>query len=75
MGEKIRDIGEFYLGKERYQIELNDGYDKAYSKYDIHIQNDRVQYCLSGSEFMTLASAFINAKEKLDALKSYKSTN
>lgn len=69
MGEKIRDMSSFTIGNTDVKIELNDGYSKAYSKYDIHIQSDAVQYCLSGSDFMKAASSFIIAKRSLDAIK------
>ena len=69
MGEKIRDIGKLEIGSSRFAIELNEGYDKRYSKYDIHIQNDDIQYSLTNAEFVKLAAAFINANEKLKALK------
>lgn len=70
MGEKIRDMSSFAIGNTDVKIELNDGYAKAYSKYDIHIQSDSVQYCLSGAEFMKVASSFILAKRRLDAMKN-----
>lgn len=69
MGEKIRDINSFKIGNTLLKVELNDGYSKDYSKYDIHIQNDLVQYCLSDEEFMKLASAIITAKRRLDSVK------
>lgn len=69
MGEKIRDINSFKIGNTLLKVELNDGYSKDYSKYDIHIQNDLVQYCLSDGEFMRLASAIITAKRRLDSVK------
>lgn len=71
MGEKIKNIGEFKLGDKTVLIELNEGYDINHSKYDIHIQSEHVQYCLSNKEYVQLASTLINAKEKLDFLKSY----
>lgn len=69
MGEKIKDIKKFNIGNAEMTIELNDGYSKDYSKYDIHIQNDIFQYYLSDADFMKLASAIITAKRKLDSLK------
>ncbi|QFJ54996.1 hypothetical protein [Pseudobutyrivibrio xylanivorans] len=69
MGEKIRDIGEFNISGERIQIELNDGYSKQHSKYDIHIQSNSVQYNLTNSDFIKLAATIINAREHLIALK------
>lgn len=69
MGEKIRDMSSFNIGNTDVRIELNDGYSKAYSKYDIHIQSDSVQYCLSGADFMQVASSFIIAKKRFDAMK------
>ena len=71
MGEKIRNLGDFKVGSTNVYIELNEGYSKQYSKYDIHIQNDIVQYCLTNAEFMLLASTMINAKEKMTAFKNY----
>lgn len=69
MGEKIKNIGEFELGGKLVQIELNHGYNEKYSKYDIHIQSDHIQYYLSNKDYIKLATLLINAKEKFDALK------
>ena len=69
MGEKIRDMSSFSIGNTDVKIELNNGYSKSYSKYDIHIQSKSVQCCLSGSEFMKVASSFIVAKKRMDAMK------
>lgn len=69
MGEKIRDLSTFKIGETNIAIELNDGYSKDYSEYDIHIQSDSVQYYLSDSDFMKLASAIATAKRNLDCLK------
>lgn len=69
MGEKIRDLSTFKIGETNVAIELNDGYSKDYSEYDIHIQSDSVQYYLSDSDFMKLASAIATAKRNLDSLK------
>lgn len=72
MGEKIKDLSNFCIGKSKIKIELNNGYSKSYSKYDIHIQSDNIQYCLSEAEFMKFASTIINAKRKLDSIKNPK---
>ncbi len=71
MGEKIRDIGEFKIGEESVKIELNYGYDEKYSKYDIHIQSEHMQYCLTNRDYVKLATSIISANEKLKALKDY----
>ncbi len=72
MGEKIKDLSEFSINGANVKIELNDGYSPAYSKYDIHIQSNRIQYCLSEREFMKLVSITLTAKRKLDYLKGAK---
>lgn len=69
MGEKIRNLGSFKIKNNEVLIELNEGYDKNTSKYDIHIQSERVQYCLSNADFVRLASAVLCANERLNALK------
>ncbi len=69
MGEKIRDLSSFTVGDTETKIELNDGYDKNYAKYDIHIQSKALQLCMSNVEFMKFASSVITAKRLLDDLK------
>lgn len=69
MGEKIKNLSEFSVDGINVAVELNDGYDKEYSKFDIHIQSKAVQYCLSDVEFMKLASAVTTAKRNLDTMK------
>lgn len=71
MGEKIRDIGKFKIGEEVVKIELNNGYDEKYSKYDIHIQSEHMQYCLTNRDYIKLATNIISANEKLKSLKNY----
>lgn len=70
MGEKIRDLSSFRVGQTEAKIELNEGYDKSYAKYDIHIQSNAIQLCMSNTEFMKLASSVITAKRMLDDLKA-----
>lgn len=70
MGEKIRDLGHFYIGNEKILVELNDAYSKEYSKYDIHIQGEKMQYSLTESDFLKLVSAAVTAKQRLDFLKA-----
>ncbi|HAP20619.1 MAG TPA: hypothetical protein DCR27_05035 [Lachnospiraceae bacterium] len=72
MGEKIKDLGHFYVGKEKILVELNDAYSKEYSKYDIHIQGEKIQYSLAESDFLKLVSAAVTAKQRLDFLKANK---
>lgn len=69
MGEKLRDIGAFKIANQDVKIELNEGYDKKYSEYDIHIQSDHIQYCLTNRQFVKLASVLINSREKLNSMK------
>lgn len=71
MGEKIKDLNKFYINNEEVLIELNEGYSKEHSKYDIHIQSKSVQYSLSESDFLTLASTVAIAKRRLEHLKNY----
>lgn len=69
MGEKIKNMSSFTINGQEVQIELNEGYSKAYSQYDIHIQSDSVQYYLTDKDFMRVASAMVTAKRRLDSLK------
>lgn len=69
MGEKIRTMSSFTINGQEVQIELNEGYSKAYSKYDIHIQSNSVQYYLTDKDYMRLASAMATAKRRLDSMK------
>lgn len=69
MGEKIKDLSRMNINGVEVNIELNDGYSPDYSKYDIHIQSEHIQYCLSEREFMKLASLLITARRKMESLK------
>lgn len=71
MGEKIRNIGEFFLGDKKVLIELNEGYNKNYSKYDIHIQSKHVQYCMTNKDYIKLSTTLIHAREMLDSIKKH----
>ena len=70
MGEKIKDLSSLDVNNLEVKIELNDGYSPEYSKYDIHLQSNRLQYCMSERDFMKLVTLVITAKRKLDAEKS-----
>lgn len=70
MGEKIRDIGRFTIANEDVWIEMNEAYDKNYSEYDIHIQSNHIQYCLTNRQFVKLAAVMINSREKLNSMKN-----
>ncbi|SCZ76074.1 hypothetical protein [Pseudobutyrivibrio xylanivorans] len=65
MGEFIKVLGEVNIGKEKLNIELNRGIDDKI----IHIQNDKIRYECSMSEFKKIASAIIFAKENLISYK------
>ena len=75
MGEKIKNLAEFSIGKERVYIELNEGYSPSYSKYDIHIQSEHLQYYLSNKDFMNLATTLITAKNRLSSMKQVENIN
>ena len=68
MGEKIKNIAEFYLGGKKIDIELNNAYSHGNS-YDIHLQSEHVQYYLSNKDYMAFAALLICAKEKLNNIK------
>ncbi|MEY8326718.1 hypothetical protein AALB47_22845 [Lachnospiraceae bacterium 54-11] len=69
MGEKIKDLSFFEINGQKVAIELNEGYSKDYSEYDIHIQSDTIQYNLSDSDFMRLVSAVATAKKTFDFVR------
>lgn len=72
MGEKIKDLSTFIIQGHKVRIELNDGYDKSYSKYDIHIQSDIIQYYLTDKDYMKMSSAVITGMKKLQEQKKLK---
>lgn len=72
MGEKIKNLSSFQLGGKDVLIELNDGYDEKYAKYDIHIQSEFLQYCMTDKEYMKFASAIATARRRLEDLKAEK---
>lgn len=71
MGERIKDITEFNIGNQKIVIELNEGYDEKTSLYDIHFHCNSLQYYLSNSDFVKLATAMISARDKLIKMKKY----
>ena len=71
MGEKIKDIGKFSINNNEILIELNQGYNAQYSKYDIHIQSDHLQYYLPNRDFIQFATTLIYARERLNSLKKH----
>ena len=69
MGEKIRNLSVFTVNGKEVAIELNDGYSKGYSKYDIHIQNENIQYSLTDKDFMKLVSAMATSNRVFESMK------
>ncbi len=68
MGEKIRNIQEIELAKQKLMIELNKSTHKN-SKYDIHIQNSKFRLNLTEQDFCKIACCILYAKENLDHYK------
>lgn len=66
MGEKIRDLSYFHVNGNEVAIELNEGYTKSYSPYDIHIQSNSTQFCITDKDFMRLVSCLSVSKAKFD---------
>ena len=56
MGEKIKDISSFQINDNVVKIELNNGWDKNYAKYDIHIQSKSLQILLTNADFIKFAA-------------------
>ena len=69
MGEKSKKGRTFEFGGKEIFIELNEGYDRNYAKYDIHIQSESIQYCLTDREYIKFASAMATARRNLEKLK------
>lgn len=67
MGEKIIDLDTIIIGEVKFNIELNEGTKN--SKYNIHIQNDRINLAYKDFNFIKLAACFIVAKKRLELFK------
>ena len=72
MGEKIRNLSTFTVNGKEVAIELNDGYSKGYSKYDIHIQSEAIQYSMTDRDFMKLASTLYTSARIFETMKGEK---
>ncbi|MGL6114976.1 MAG: hypothetical protein ACRC1R_08030 [Cetobacterium sp.] len=67
MGEKIRDLEKIFIGNSEFNIELNEGTKEE--KYNIHIQNERVNLSFKDFNFIRFASCFLVAKKRLEIFK------
>ena len=67
MGESIKDVGSFSLGKEEFHIELNFGTKQE--KYNIHIQNSNLKLCFKDYDFVKFAEACLIAEKRLEFYK------
>ncbi|MGL5571538.1 hypothetical protein [Cetobacterium sp.] len=67
MGEKILDLDKITIGNTELNIELNEGTKNE--KYNIHIQNERINLSYKDFNFIKLASCFIVAKKRLKIFK------
>ncbi len=67
MGERIKDVGSFSLGYEKFTIELNSGTKQE--KYNIHIQNSNLKLCFKDYDFIKFAETCLIAEKRLDFYK------
>lgn len=68
MGEKIRNIGEIKLAKSSFIVELNKATFKNGPRY-VHIQNDKLRYNLTESDFAELVLQINKSAEKIKRMK------
>ena len=70
MGEKICNLGEFSIGFNHFEIELNISPNEK-SRNEIHIQSRRFRAEMSEDELLILAAAFLLAERKLKIHKGF----
>ena len=67
MGNKIKDLASIKMGGQNYCVELNGGTKKE--KFDIHIQNDKINICMKDYEYSQLVTALFVAKKRMERFK------
>lgn len=67
MGNKIKDLATVEIGGQKYSVELNGGTKKE--KFDIHIQNDKINICLKDFEYSQLVTALCVAQKRMERFK------
>lgn len=67
MGTKICNLDTISIGKNIFNIELNEG--NKTEKYNIHIQNENFKLCYKEEEFAILVTNFMCAVKKFKQLK------
>ena len=67
MGNKIKDLGPIKIGGKEYFVELNGGTKKE--KFDIHIQNDKINICMKDYEYSQFVTTLFVAKKRLERFK------
>ncbi|CRZ34484.1 hypothetical protein DFR55_101257 [Herbinix hemicellulosilytica] len=69
MGEKIKNLQEIKIGDCNLIIELNKATFKNGPRY-IHIQNNRIRYNFSETEFIEFAALINKAVNKMKSMKN-----
>ena len=67
MGNKIKDLAVIEMGGQKYSIELNGGTKKE--KFDIHIQNEKINICMKDYEYSQFVTALFVAKKRMERFK------
>jgi hypothetical protein len=67
MGNKIKELSEIEMGNQKYIVELNGGTKKE--KFDIHIQNKKVNICLKDYEFAQFVTSILVANRRMERFK------
>lgn len=67
MGNKIKDLATIEIGGQKYCVELNGGTKKE--KFDIHIQNDKINICMKDYEYSQLVTALFVAEKRMERFK------
>lgn len=68
MGEKIRNLTSFEVGKASINIELNKAEDDG-DNFTIHIESPTLRCAMSDREFMKMVISVMEAERKLKARK------
>lgn len=68
LGEKIRDLSNFTVGKAPISVELNKAEDDG-DDYVIHIESSKFRCAMSDKEFMKMVVSVMEAERKLQTRK------
>lgn len=71
MGEIIEKIGQLRIAGRLFDVELNEAYNTG-GELSIHVQNEKVRFECTETEFLQIASLIMRANENFNYYKNRK---